>query len=218
MTRRRVGRDEAGFTLVELLVVVAIMPLIVGAISVALLSVISQQNTVSSKVSDSGDATVVSSNFVQDVQSAGRHNHRSVGLESLTVRYGVTHRQLRVAVHEHGGVVRRCSAGFEVPALPVLLPGHDRVQFRRRPQRAERVDSDHLWDVVHAVRMQSKRIDGRRCRLGADRWYFGRLAIDQRSGGDERGNRDVQLCADRCSAGRPTGRVEAGRPEVTLRS
>ena len=69
MTRRRVGRDEAGFTLVELLVVVAIMPLIVGAISVALLSVISQQNTVSSKVSDSGDATVVSSNFVQDVQT-----------------------------------------------------------------------------------------------------------------------------------------------------
>ena len=28
------------------------------------------------------------------------------------MRYGVTHRQLRVAVHEHGGVVRRCSAGF----------------------------------------------------------------------------------------------------------
>ena len=67
--QRTIQSEERGFTLIELLVVVAIIPLVVGAISVALVSVISQQTTVSNKVSDSGDASIVSANFVKDVQS-----------------------------------------------------------------------------------------------------------------------------------------------------
>jgi hypothetical protein len=54
----------------ELLVVVAIIPLVVGAISVALLSVLQQQNAVASKVSISGDTSVLSAAFAKDVQSA----------------------------------------------------------------------------------------------------------------------------------------------------
>ena len=63
-------KAELGFTLIELLVVIAIIPLVVGAISVALLSVLTQQNTVSSRITDSGDASVASANFVKDAQSA----------------------------------------------------------------------------------------------------------------------------------------------------
>jgi prepilin-type N-terminal cleavage/methylation domain-containing protein len=64
--------DERGFTLIELLVVLVIMPLVIGAISIALISVMKQQNTVSNKVSDSQDTQVVSAVFVQDVQSASQ--------------------------------------------------------------------------------------------------------------------------------------------------
>jgi prepilin-type N-terminal cleavage/methylation domain-containing protein len=62
--------DERGFTLIELLVVLVIMPLVIGAISIGLISVMKQQNSVSNKVSDSQDTQVVSAVFVQDVQSA----------------------------------------------------------------------------------------------------------------------------------------------------
>jgi prepilin-type N-terminal cleavage/methylation domain-containing protein len=64
------GNGEQGFTLVELLVVVVILPLVAGAICVAMLSVLSQQNSVTTRASNSGDTSVLSANFVKDVQSA----------------------------------------------------------------------------------------------------------------------------------------------------
>ena len=70
MTRRRTGRSEVGFSLVELLVVITIMPLLVGAISIALISVLRNQTTVSNSLTGSGDAQVVSANFVADVQGS----------------------------------------------------------------------------------------------------------------------------------------------------
>ncbi len=62
--------DEQGFTLVELLIVTMILPLVVGAISVALVAVFSLQNSVTHRIAGSGDAQVMSSVFVKDVQSA----------------------------------------------------------------------------------------------------------------------------------------------------
>src|SRR6516225_3752861 len=68
-TDSRVGQD-GGFTLLELLIVVAIMPLVVGAISVALLSVFNNQQQVANGLTSSSDEQVSGSIFVKDVQSA----------------------------------------------------------------------------------------------------------------------------------------------------
>jgi prepilin-type N-terminal cleavage/methylation domain-containing protein len=65
----RPATDE-GFTLIELLIVILILPIIVGALAVGLIAVFSIQGSVSARVSDSGDAQVVSSDFESDVQSA----------------------------------------------------------------------------------------------------------------------------------------------------
>lgn len=71
MEALQAGRDEeSGFTLIELVVVVAIMPILVGAMTAALMSIISFQPQVSNKLSDSGDAQVLSTNFDKDVTGA----------------------------------------------------------------------------------------------------------------------------------------------------
>jgi prepilin-type N-terminal cleavage/methylation domain-containing protein len=62
--------DDAGFTLIELIITVAILPIVVGAISVALISVLTLQGTVSKTVSDSNDELVGATSFDKDVQSA----------------------------------------------------------------------------------------------------------------------------------------------------
>jgi prepilin-type N-terminal cleavage/methylation domain-containing protein len=61
---------EDGFSLMELLIVVAVMPLIAGAIAVALLSIFSNDTGISNGLTASGDTQVSSTDFVRDVQSA----------------------------------------------------------------------------------------------------------------------------------------------------
>ncbi len=68
LARRR--GSESGFTLIELVIVVAILPLVIGAIAIGLISVLSLNSGVSSSLTDSSDAQVVSANFQNDVQSA----------------------------------------------------------------------------------------------------------------------------------------------------
>jgi prepilin-type N-terminal cleavage/methylation domain-containing protein len=72
VSRRRTAyhADDSGFSLIELLVVVAILPLVIGAISVALLTVFSNENAATNSLTSSSDAQVASAAFVQDVQSA----------------------------------------------------------------------------------------------------------------------------------------------------
>ncbi len=67
---RRPRGDDSGFTLIELLIVVTIVPLIIGALSAALLAVFSLQSGVSNRLSNTVDAQTVSANFTNDVQSA----------------------------------------------------------------------------------------------------------------------------------------------------
>lgn len=69
-SRRGPENRDSGFTLVELLIVVAVMPLIVGALAVGLISVFSLQTSTSNRLGDTSDSQVVSANFESDVQSA----------------------------------------------------------------------------------------------------------------------------------------------------
>jgi prepilin-type N-terminal cleavage/methylation domain-containing protein len=59
-----------GFTLVELLIVVTILPLIVGALSLGLISAFSLQSSVASRLGDTSDAQVVAANYQKDIQGA----------------------------------------------------------------------------------------------------------------------------------------------------
>jgi prepilin-type N-terminal cleavage/methylation domain-containing protein len=63
-------RDEAGFTLIELIIVTLIIPVIIGALTLSLMAVFSLQGSTSNRISNSGDAQEVSSNFETDVQGA----------------------------------------------------------------------------------------------------------------------------------------------------
>ena len=63
-------RDERGFSLIELIVVMAILPIVVGALGFAVISLLTLQGGTASNVADSADAQTVSSYYEQDVQSA----------------------------------------------------------------------------------------------------------------------------------------------------
>ncbi len=62
--------QEGGFTLVELLVVLTIMPLLVGVLSLAIVTTLSQQSKVVSRISGSSDLQVINGVFVRDVESS----------------------------------------------------------------------------------------------------------------------------------------------------
>lgn len=69
---RPTQRAEQGFTLVELLVVMVILPIIIGATSLSLVSVFSLKSSVSDRLGASADAQVVAASFYTDVQSAAQ--------------------------------------------------------------------------------------------------------------------------------------------------
>ena len=92
--RVRRPRSNAGFTLIELLVVITILPLVAGAIAVALVSVFSLQKTTTNRVSAAGDAQVVSSNFETDVHAAAQMTTNSAaacgtGTQLLGLRWSI---------------------------------------------------------------------------------------------------------------------------------
>ncbi len=64
------SKDEGGFTLIELMIVTVIVPIIVGALSLSLISVFSLQSSVSNRLGDSANSQVVTTSFTSDVQGA----------------------------------------------------------------------------------------------------------------------------------------------------
>jgi len=69
--RRRSGRrSDGGFTLVELIIVVAITPLIIGAIAVGLVQIFSLQGTVSNRLQNSVDTQVINTALSKDVENS----------------------------------------------------------------------------------------------------------------------------------------------------
>src|SRR5271170_7776803 len=69
-SRNASSKSDRGFTLVELLIVITIIPVIIGALAGGLLEIFSLQNGVASRLGDSADAQVVAATFTKDVQSA----------------------------------------------------------------------------------------------------------------------------------------------------
>lgn len=63
-------RCDDGFTLVELLVVSIILPVVIGALSLGIITVFSQQAKVVGRLSGSSDLQKMTATFVRDVQSA----------------------------------------------------------------------------------------------------------------------------------------------------
>jgi prepilin-type N-terminal cleavage/methylation domain-containing protein len=66
---RHRGNDQ-GFTLVELLVVVTVIPMIIFGLAIGLQSAFSLQASVANRLGDSGDSQIVQSYYQTDVQSA----------------------------------------------------------------------------------------------------------------------------------------------------
>src|SRR5271155_86719 len=69
---RRSREHEDGFTLVELLIVTTVLPLIIGALSVGLISVFSLQSGVSSRLANTSDSQVVAASYQTDIQAAAQ--------------------------------------------------------------------------------------------------------------------------------------------------
>jgi prepilin-type N-terminal cleavage/methylation domain-containing protein len=68
--RRRRSDPDAGFTLVELLVVLVILPILLGAVADALIVTVKNASSTENRISDSVDAQLAASYFVRDVQGA----------------------------------------------------------------------------------------------------------------------------------------------------
>jgi prepilin-type N-terminal cleavage/methylation domain-containing protein len=70
LSRKKSRNDENGFSLIELLIVITVSPLIIGALAFGLVAMFSLQSSVSNRLTDSGDAQSVGASFEPDVQAA----------------------------------------------------------------------------------------------------------------------------------------------------
>jgi prepilin-type N-terminal cleavage/methylation domain-containing protein len=70
-SRRRKSQRDDGFTLVELLITLTILPLVIGALSLGIIAVFSLNGSTSNRFADTSDSQVVASTYQNDVQSAG---------------------------------------------------------------------------------------------------------------------------------------------------
>jgi prepilin-type N-terminal cleavage/methylation domain-containing protein len=62
--------ESGGFTLIELLIVMVVTPLLVGALSLALIAMFQLQSSASDRLGATSSSQVVAANFYRDVQSA----------------------------------------------------------------------------------------------------------------------------------------------------
>jgi len=68
--RPRGVNNESGFTLIELIIVIVILPMIVAGVAAAIIATLQNQSTEFNRLSGSADAQIASAYFASDVQSA----------------------------------------------------------------------------------------------------------------------------------------------------
>jgi len=134
---RKARPDDEGFTLVELLIVVTILPLIIGALSAGMIAVFSLQSSVQNRLGDTGDSQVVQANFQSDVQGAASLTTAPLnssaqcgpGTQLLGLAWGPVSGQsypyqyvVSYVVEKSGSswnLVRQyCTSGYSTPANP----------------------------------------------------------------------------------------------------
>lgn len=71
------NRSDGGFTLVELLVVSIILPLVIGALSLGIVAVFSQQSNLTGRLSGSTDLQTMDATYIRDVESASTLTNQS---------------------------------------------------------------------------------------------------------------------------------------------
>src|SRR5580692_1723350 len=64
------SNGDAGFTLIELVIVLTIIPIVIAGISAAIITSFKDQVGISNRLSDSFDAQLTAAYFVPDVESA----------------------------------------------------------------------------------------------------------------------------------------------------
>lgn len=123
-------RANRGFTLVELLIVLTIMPLVVGAMGLALSSIFSLQPSVNNRLADTNDAQVVSANYEKDVQSATEFTTTSspqcgIGTQILGLQLGLDQSFVSYAVipSGSGNSLERfqCNVGSNTPTSTEVI-------------------------------------------------------------------------------------------------
>jgi prepilin-type N-terminal cleavage/methylation domain-containing protein len=63
-------RGEQGFTLIELVIVLVILPIIIGGVSMAVITSLKDSSGLQNRIGDSADAQITSAYYIRDVQSA----------------------------------------------------------------------------------------------------------------------------------------------------
>lgn len=70
-------RADGGFTLIELLVVSIILPVVIGALSLGIVAVFSQQSQLTGRLGGSTDLQTMAATFIRDVESASTLTNQS---------------------------------------------------------------------------------------------------------------------------------------------
>ena len=120
--------SDAGFTMIELLVVLVIMPIVIGAIAAAI--IISEQDSgvASSRLSDSASAQTISEYYVRDVQGAEYITTNSAA--SSPVNVCVDPARVQPEAAGAGAVPRSASIGGPVVGCVLGSPGVELLQLR----------------------------------------------------------------------------------------
>jgi len=121
MQLRRRPRDERGFTLVELLVTVAILGVITVPLSDVVISGLRNTGTTSDRMDVSHDAQISSSYFARDVASVGLRDWASINGQSVPFKQSV---QLD-ASYNSGGYTCGTAATTPVAAIRLLSDSWD---------------------------------------------------------------------------------------------
>ena len=104
------NKDEGGFTLLELLIVTAVLPMIIGGLAIGLLAIFSIQPSISNRLGDTSDSQSVSATYSTDIQSALAISTQSgttdqCGPSSETQMLGLASNALTGGVSGYGTVV-----------------------------------------------------------------------------------------------------------------